>query len=265
MRIAKRSEAGATTLVELLVATALAMVLLAMVGTLAYQIERSMTQDNAGFVAETGAMKNLSVALDNLSNGAQLGACVSPAAGTPLGQCTHVSSTGPVIEAAGPSGFCFYAYMQTSAGLTPPSLECVVAYPNSTATGQNIYSITYAPATGATYTSCAPSSCFGTDAPAPGALPQTAPNATDCSAQCNAKLVGATSTTSGPFTFYSQTGAVNVANTPSATVLASIQSVTVTAPVQHGTFGHKRQYTYTSSGAVSGNAYAEEESWAAIA
>lgn len=265
MRIAKRSEAGATTLVELLVATALAMILLAMVGTLAYQIERSMTQDNAGFVAETGAMKNLSVALDNLSNGAQMGSCVSPGAGTPLGQCTHVSSAGPVIEAAGPSGFCFYDYTQTSVGLTPPSLECVVADPNSTATGQNIYSITYAPATGSTYTSCAPSSCFGPDAPAPGALPQTTPNASNCSGQCNAKLVGVIGTTSSPFAFDSQTGAVNVANTPSTTVLASIQSVTVTASVPHGTFGHKRQYTYNHTASVSGNAYAQEESWAAIA
>lgn len=259
----RRDESGAVTLIELVIASGLAMVLIAMVGTLGYQIERFITQQNASFTAETGAMRNLSVALDNLSNGAQSGSCISPGPNTPLGQCTHVSSSGPVVEAASGSGFCFYAYPATGAGLVPPSLDCVVAYPDSSGSGQNLYSVTYSPVSGATYTNCDIATCFGNEAPAAGTLPAQ-PDSATCSGQCDAKLVGSIDSAAAPFSYASQSGAVSVGSTPTPQALAAIETVTVTAPVQVGTFGQQKQITYTHSASVSGNAYAQEESWSAI-
>lgn len=257
------TERGDVSLVELVVASLLAMALIAMVGTLGYQIERFLTQQNAGFVAETGAMRNLSISLDNLSLGSQSGLCVSPAAGTPLSQCTHVSATGPVIEAATPSGFCFYVYPSATAGLVAPSLDCVAAFTSGSGSGQSIYAFDYAPSSGATYTNCSlGSGCFGNNAPAPGSLPSS-PAA--CATSCNAKLVGSIDGTTPPFSFSSTSGPVSASGTLTPAQLASIQTVTIAAPVQVGTFGHSRQIQYTHSASVSGNAYAQEESWAAIA
>lgn len=255
-----RGERGAGSLVELLVATGLAMILLAGVGLFAASAERTVTTDQVALGAEATAEHAIATAVTQLSSAAQLGICAStnPASYTPLSSCLTPAGSGPVIVAASDSGFCYYAYAANTGGLFAPDLTCVAAYTTQ------MYVFTYSPSSGATYTDCPPTSCFGSDAPAPGSLPP-APTATSCTASCSAVL-GATLAGAPHFVFTNGNGdTVSVSQNSSAQTLASIQSVSLRIVVSRASFGGQGTYVYQTTNTISGAAYSAARRWGAIA
>lgn len=268
----RRDEDGAASLIEMVVATTLSLVLLAMIAKVAYTTERSVTSDRVIYNAQNSALRSLSSAIDHLSAAAPLGVCASPAGQVPINQCQTPSQSGPVIAAAvaasagstAPNGLCFYDYatVPTSggagAGLSPPTLTCAVYYPD---TG-DIYVVSYQPF-GPTYTNCDPTSCFGNQAPAPGSLPSQ-PTPTSCTPLngCSAVLAGIVEGDQAGFGFATASGPTTATST--AAELALISKVTLDAVVSAGSFGQAGSYSYHFTGSVSATSYAEARSWEAL-
>lgn len=264
-----RGEHGAGSLVELLVATALAMILLAGVGLFAASAERTVTTDQIELGAEASAEHAIATAVTQLSSAAQLGICAStdPASYMPLNQCLTPAGSGPVVVAASNSGstqgFCYYDYGAGGTGLFAPDLTCVAAYNDTAASDWLMYVVTYSPPSGSTYTDCPPTSCFGSDAPAPGALPPK-PTSTSCNTSCTAVL-GATLAAAPNITFTNGSGsAVTLSQDTSAQTLASIRSVSLQIVVSRASFGGQGTYSYTTTSTISGAVYQAARQWGAI-
>lgn len=264
-----RGEHGGGSLVELLVATALAMILLAGVGLFAASAERTVTTDQVRLGAEATAEHAIATAVTQLSSAAQLGICAStsPASYMPLGECLTPAGSGPVIVAASDSGsdqgFCYYDYGAGQQGLFAPNLTCVVAYDDTTASDWLMYVVTYTPPSGSTYTDCPPTTCFGSESPsATGVLPPE-PTSTSCTASCSAVL-GATLAAAPNISFVDGSGsAVTLSQDTSARTLASIRSVSLQIVVHRPSFGGQGTYTYTTTSTISGAVYQAARQWGA--
>lgn len=264
-----RGEQGGGSLVELLVATALAMILLAGVGLFAASAERTVTTDQVELGAEASAEHAIATAVTRLSSAAQLGICASsnPPSYVPLGQCLTPAGSGPVIVAASDSGatqgFCYYDYGVGQQALFAPNLTCVVAYNDTATPDWLMYVVTYSPPSGSTYTDCPPTSCFGSGAPAPGALPPE-PTQTSCTASCSAVL-GATLADAPSISFVDGSGsAVTLSQDTSAQTLASIRSVSLQIVVSRASFRGTGTYTYQTTSTISGAVYQAARQWGAI-
>jgi len=273
-RSVTRDERGATGLVELMVATALALILLAMISQIGALTERSVKVDQGLYGAETSALHTFSSAVDRLGSAAPLGTCSSPAGEVLLSKCHKVTETGPVLDAAvsagsdptAPNGMCYYAYDQSVSGLVvpglvAPTLTCAVDYP---ADG-DIYVITYAPSPTptTTYTSCEANTCFGGEAPDPGYLPPE-PTTTNCTAddRCAAVLAAVVEGNQAGFHFFTETGPVHgLDEGEPATSLAGISRVVADVTVSAGAYGQTASYNYTFTASVSTAAYRQAQSW----
>jgi len=267
-RSVTRDERGATGLVELMVATALALILLAMISQIGALTERSVKVDQGLYGAETSALHTFSSAVDRLGSAAPLGTCSSPAGEVLLSKCHKVTETGPVLDAAvsagsdptAPNGMCYYAYDQSVPGLVAPTLTCAVDYP---ADG-DIYVITYAPSatTTTTYTNCEANTCFGGEAPNPGYLPPE-PTTTNCTAdECSAVLAAVVEGNQAGFHFFTETGPVHgLDEGEPATSLAGISRVVADVTVSAGAYGQTASYNYTFTASVSTVAYRQAQSW----
>lgn len=256
----KRSEEGAISLAELIVAMMLASILILAMVKLADNLEKSATNYTAAFNGEQLATNVITTAVNDLSSGAPLGLCTAPGPGTPEPNCLSTSYSGPIISAAadtGPTqGFCYYNYAGVATG-GAPHLSCIVAYQGSGGTAQ-LYVFDYKPSGGTTYTSCDPKTCFGPSAPQPGSLP---PSPGSCTSQCHATLAGTAIVGSGGmFEFYNLSGS---AIAPSQT--SQIGQVMMYIDEPRAAFGSKGEYHYTYTGAVSAAAYREASSWQAVA
>lgn len=140
----------------------------------------------------------LNRSLDALRDSAPLGGCAlynSSDSG-----CLQATLVGSVLQTASSDGVCWYSYPgdspvgQSASQLVPPSLECLDWSP----TVESLWYLTYAPSASATFFRCAPSSCFVSGAPQPGALPAisavsgSAAGAPEgCGQGCSAQLVAA--------------------------------------------------------------------------
>jgi len=266
-RSMSRDERGATGLVELMVATALALILLAMISQIGALTERSVKVDQGLYGADTSALHTFSSAVDRLGSAAPLGTCSSPAGEVLLSNCQKVTETGPVLDAAvsagsdptAPNGMCYYAYNQSVPGLVAPTLTCAVDYP---ADG-DIYVITYTPSAAATYTNCEANTCFGGEAPDPGYLPPE-PTATNCTAAngCAAVLAAVVDGNQAGFHFSTETGPVHgLDEGEPATSLAGISRVVADVTVSAGAYGQTASYNYTFTASVSTAAYRQAQSW----
>lgn len=191
-RLAVASERGAISLVELVVVTVLASVLLLAVASVAAVTERSSATASAQYGATRRANVVLSSAMSAMSDASPLYGCVLTTAGqqstapqftTPLSQCAKFSPATSAVEAASSSGLCWYAYAGKVVGLAPPALRCLVAYSDHT-----LWSFDWPATASATYTSCQPNSCFA-GAPQPGSLPSE-PTSSTASAATFAGRVG---------------------------------------------------------------------------
>lgn len=262
-----RDERGATGLVELMVATALALILLAMISQIGALTERSVKVDQGLYGAETSALHTFSSAIDRLGSAAPLGTCAAPAGEVPLSGCQTVTETGPVLDAAvsagsdptAPNGMCYYAYNQSDTGLVAPTLTCAVDYP---ANG-DAYVITYAPSSASTYTNCEANTCFGGEAPDPGYLPAepTATNCTDANG-CSAVLAAVVEGNQAGFHFFTETGADSgLSEGEPATDLAGISRVVADVTVSAGAYGQTASYSYHFTASVSTAAYRQALSW----
>lgn len=262
-----RDERGATGLVELMVATALALVLLAMISQVGALTERSVKVDQTLYGAQTSALHTFSAAVDRLGSAGPLGACAAPAGTVPLSGCQTVTETGPVLDAAvsagadptAPNGMCYYAYGQADAGLVTPTLTCAVDYP---ASGQ-AFVVTYAPSTAATYTNCEANTCFGGEAPPPGYLPSQ-PTATNCTAAagCSAVLAAVVEGNQAGFHFSTETGPDrSLGEGEPASALAGISRVAADVTVSAGAYGQTASYHYHFTASVSTAAYRQAQSW----
>lgn len=268
----RRGSEGSGSLVELVVATALALILLAMIASIANLTERATTTDRTLFGAQDNALKALSEAVNHLSSAAPLGVCYAPATTngqpTPLSDCQTVTQSGPVIEAAtsagstpsSPNGFCYYDYASGGAGLEPPELTCAVDYP----TQGRIYIISYQALSSATYTSCTPNTCFGPQAPAPGDLPAL-PDQSTCTTVdgCSATLAAVVEGNQAGFSFDVAGVPSTLGPSTSAATLAGVSSVAVDVSVASGSFGQASSYSYHFTADVPATAYTEARSWAA--
>lgn len=259
--IRRRDETGAAGLIELMVATALAMILLAMIAQIGVLTEKSVRVDRTLYSAQGSALHTLEVAVNHLADAAPLGACASPTGSVALSQCQTVTQVGPVLDAAvlpsgnNPNGMCYYAYQSSTTGLVPPILACAVDYP---ANGQ-VYVIDYTPGQAYTYTNCAANTCFGGEAPSPGVLPPE-PTAGNCtaSAGCSAVLAATVEGTQAGFGFTTPTGPW-----ASGDALADIDSASVNVTVAAGSYGQTATYNYHFTASVPAAAYREAQSWQA--
>jgi len=260
---ARRGEDGAVTLVELVVATALAGLLLVVVAGVAASTERSVDLSAAGFGAQRNATAVLDSAISAISDAGPIGACQGSGGDSfvvALANCQVVVSTGPAVVGASsggaPDGLCYYDYPNAQVGLVAPDLRCLVAYADG-----SLWSFDWPAISGETYTNCNPANCFGSGAPAPGSLPAepTGPGQAGL-------LAGTVSSPASAFGFYNQTGvplSLSVSSGP--TVLAEVASVDVVASETWGA-GASKDYstTYTYS-AVIGSALEEaQQSWSSI-
>ena len=158
--------------------------------------------DNAGNVTSAGAV--LQRAMARLNASLPLGACVSdqevsgtqpningvPANPvysfqTPYQNCDQVTTVGTPFWGAASNGICYFAYPQLNSGApeSPPNLYCLYIASSTDV----LYLAQWKPVAGTTYTTCNPTSCFGTISsgsflPQPGSVPSTDP--ATCAASC---------------------------------------------------------------------------------
>lgn len=262
-----RSEVGAATLAEVLIAMALAALLLGVVAGVAATTEVVAASSGSALAAQRSAAQVLASALTSISDASALGACetVSNDEPTtvltiPLDNCTDVVEDGPPVEAASSSGaetgLCWYSYPETAIGLVPPDLRCLAAFPDG-----ELWSFDWPAGTGTTYTNCDPSSCFGQAAPSPGELPSEPAGPTP-----GATLAGQVSQPGSAFAFYAQSGApLSLSASSGAAQLALVYRVVVRASESWGgptaTTAYGASYPYS---AVVGSAVsAAQQEWSA--
>ncbi|MCL6091575.1 MAG: hypothetical protein M1435_01275 [Actinobacteria bacterium] len=217
---AQARDAGAVTLVELVVVSVLASIILAAVAAVAIVAEKSSVTVSSTYGAQRRANTVISTAISSLSSAAPLEGCrvVSnplpgqpssyspPTLAVPLGNCAETGPVAPPVAIASPNGMCWYAYSSLAAGLVPPDLRCLVEYPDRT-----LWSFDWQPLSSATYTSC--DMCYqGNDLPAvqiQGANSlafSTLPNEPSGSTSGVATFAGRVAANDlSPFTFYAAT------------------------------------------------------------
>lgn len=217
---AEARDAGAVTLVELVVVTVLASIILAAVAAVALVAEKSSVTVSSTYGAQRRANAVISTAISSLSSAAPLEGCrvVSnplpgqpssyspPTLAVPLGNCAETGPVAPPVAVASPNGMCWYSYSSLAAGLVPPDLRCLVEYPDHT-----LWSFDWQPLSSATYTSC--DVCYrGNDLPAvqiQGANSlafSTLPNEPSGSTSGVATFAGrVTANDPSPFTYYAVT------------------------------------------------------------
>jgi len=256
-----RDERGAATLVELIVASALAVLLVGAVLTAAFSTQQDVSLAGADFAAGRATSEVLATALQSMSDAQPLGACQGPGGlsqDVALSQCNNPVASGPAVEAAStgtvPGGLCWYSYPSTSTGLVAPDLRCLVAYADGT-----LWSFDWPPQPAATYTSCDPATCFP-HTPASGVLP-----AEPTAASGEATLAGTVSQPARAFQVRDAAGAtLSVSTSSSQTVLETVYEVDLTVTEA---WGAGRATPYSSAvtyRAVIGSALAsQEQSWSA--
>jgi hypothetical protein len=100
----------------------------------------------------------------HLGNAESLGHCLSDPTGsytTPMSECSAVGTTGTPVVSTSTDGFCFYSPANNSpsnnvGAATAPSFDCIIV----DTTSGNAYLVSYPPASGTTYTTCDPSTCW---------------------------------------------------------------------------------------------------------
>jgi|GEM_PF-2700127 type II secretory pathway pseudopilin PulG len=275
-------ERGAISLVEMVVVMALATVMLMAIASVAMVSERSAALASSNFGAARRANTALVSAMNAISDASPIEGCTETAQGVqlsgdpavysqPLSNCAQMApqtaaiatfadstngSQGPCwysficlqSPANGSQGLCWYSYPGSGAGLVAPDLRCLVAYQDGT-----IWSFDWPPLPGATYTSCDPSSCFGTSAPQPGALPPE-PNASTGS---TATFAGRTQA-AHPFTFLTSDG-------KQASTAGSIYEVEVNVVEDYwGTKSEDFSQSYTEDAYVGSAVQGDNQSWQSI-
>jgi len=203
----RRQSDGTFSLIELIVATALSVLVMEAVGVIATVSEHTIAISSENFYTQRSANQILDATMSALANAAPLGACQTasgPGFDEPLSSCVEVTSTGSAMFSAASTGpvigFCFYSYQSgQDVGLVAPDLRCLVAYQD----GQ-MWSFDWQPQGSATYTSCNPSNCWP-GAPAIRQLPSEPTSSTS-----DAVYVGDVSTPSGGqlFAFYDASGSL---------------------------------------------------------
>lgn len=265
-----RGDRGAVSLVEMVVVTAMASVLLFAIASVAMVSERSAVLASSNYGAARRANTALSSAMSAISDASPIYGCVltdqgeqlsgSAVYSQPLTSCAQTEpqpQPGPIaVEAISPSsgwpqGLCWYSYPAGSQGLVPPDLRCLVSYSDHT-----IWSFDWPPVSGTTYTSCNPNSCFGTGAPAPGALPSEPSSST-----ANVATFAGRTAAAQPFTFTS-----NASCSPSdqTSTLSAIKCVSISVIEDYGGLKSEdfaQSYTYK---AEVGSAEGSGGSWQTI-
>lgn len=207
----RRDESGAISLVELVIVTVLASMLLVVIASVAAVAERSASLASSEYGASRRANAVLTSAMTAISDASPLYGCTLSNAGNQLSGaavysqqlsgCAQEKPQTSAVAAASSSGsaqgLCWYSYPGSGQGLVAPDLRCIVSYPDG-----EMWAFDWPPATGATYTTCPPTSCFGTSAPQPGSLP---PEPTP-STGSYATFAGKTKPGSAPFVFTTSTG-----------------------------------------------------------
>lgn len=228
------NDRGAVSLVEMVVVTAMATVMLMAIASVAMVSERSAALAKSQFGASRRANVVMSAAMSSISDASPVYGCVLTDQGTqpsgpystPLSNCARYEAQTAAVAAfpsstSGPQGICWYSYPSSDEGLVAPDLRCLVAYPNHT-----IWSFDWPPVYSTqgppTYTSCDPSSCFGNTAPQPGSLPQE----TSTSLANVATFAGRTQAAQ-PFTFLaiSSNGQIGTATSASSIYEVELQVV----------------------------------------
>jgi hypothetical protein len=224
--LSTRSEQGAATLAEVVVAMVLAALLLGVVTVVASSTERVVSLSGADFAAQRSAAQVLSSGLSSISDASPLGACQSaggPVYTTALSGCAHVTQGASAVAAASssgpPIGLCWYSYPDSAVGLVAPDLRCLVAYGDG-----ELWAFDWPPASAqSTYTNCDPTSCFGQGAPAPGQLPPE-----PSGPEGVATLAGEVSQPGDAISFYDQGGGVlSLSASSSAAALSRVYKVDV--------------------------------------
>lgn len=196
----RRNERGAMSLVELMVVTGLATMLLVVVALTAGFASKSAALADSNSNASRRTDTALTSAIGTLSSATSAHGCLewarhsapgqiadfsAPTFSVPLSQCAVTAAVqpsslapAPLITAATttpgkPQGLCWLAAESGTAGLVAPDLRCLAAYPDG-----EMWSFDWQPLASATYTSCDPASCYGATAPQPGSLPPKPTKAT---------------------------------------------------------------------------------------
>ena len=298
----RRDERGAMSLVELVVTTVIASVLLAAIGTVAAVAERSAAMTSSSYGAARRADTALASAMSAISDASPVHGCVLTSSGTPesgptavygigFSNCAQSEATTPAVAAAyrfphaangEARGLCWFSYPGGGAGLVPPDLRCLVLYADHT-----LWAFDWPPLQGISYTQCNPSSCFGASAPyifqcnpsscsssntgAPVALPPEPSSSAPYSGI--ATFAGKTSispecspTTQParcPFVFTDKTG--QLITNPS-TNLPGIYGVQVNVREDYGTLGPTKEFSSSSSyqAYVGSAAQGGKQSWQSI-
>ncbi len=202
-RTLRRSVSG-VTLTSTLIAMAIGSIVLVTAGMSLDTFMRASTtiSDNAGNVTSAGVI--LQRAMGRLNASVPLGACVQDQAvsaaqpningeaatpvysfTTPYQNCAQVTTVGTPFWGAGTNGVCYFAYPQIDSGapVSPPDLFCLYIASST----NTLYLAQWKPEAGTTYTTCNPTSCFGSYAsgsflPEPGSVPSSDP--ASCASGC---------------------------------------------------------------------------------
>jgi hypothetical protein len=259
-----RGERGAVSLVEMVVVTALASVLLFAIASVAMVSERSAALAGSEYGAARHASTALSSAMGAISDASPIYGCVLTSQGQqlsgapavysqPLTDCARSEPQTAAVAAfssstGGPQGLCWYSYPGAGTGLVAPDLRCLVAYPDNT-----IWSFDWPPVSGLSYTQCDPGSCFGSSAPQPGSLPpEPGPSTGDV-----ATFAGRTQAPQ-PFTFTASGG--SPATTASSVYEVDVQVIEDYGGVKAENFSQSYTYKAYVGSAVQGS----EQSWQTI-
>jgi len=257
-------ERGAVSLVEMVVVTALASVLLFAIASVSMVAERSAALAGSEYGAARRSGTTLSSAMSTISDASPIYGCVLTSQGQslsgapavysqPLTDCARSEPQTAAVAAfssstGGPQGLCWYSYPGAGTGLVAPDLRCLVAYPDNT-----IWSFDWPPVSGLSYTQCDPSSCFGSSAPQPGSLPpEPGPSTGDV-----ATFAGRTQAAQ-PFTFIASGG--SSATTPSSVYEVDVQVIEDYGGVKAENFSQSYTYKAYVGFAVKGN----EQPWQVI-
>lgn len=266
------------SLVELVIAGALTMVVLAISATLVYVFGVSSANLTANLHSVSTVQTDLAQAVDHLGAARPVLHCNADPKGTwatPYPSCKAWSTPGPALAAAGSQSVCWYESPVHKTGTTPggaaPDLQCMEA----DQTSGNLYLDTFHPQAGTTATSCDPSACWGTTATAlTGGSETQAQVAATCAgspATCSAVLIGHMSSAqpSTPVFTYSETNGTPVTAPVPTASLVDVVSVGVNLSFaftgHEATSGTTKAYQLHYLAILHGSAYEKAHAWNAVA
>jgi len=209
------------------------------------------TTNSARAVAHSQTREILEPTVRLLRAAKPLGHCLEDGSGTystPLTGCTgtagkHVEETGAPLASATASQVCFYSFGSPTVAadtdvLRPPDEICLGADPAS----GSMTAATYPHGASATYTTCAPASCFATSASV-------------------ARLYGTLANPGSVFSYFDATGAPIAAPVTGA-ALANVAIVKAVITLTFPTYGQgTNSYSVSYLAALEGNRFEREQSW----